>query len=125
MPPHNTLPPPLPQAEPDLPRLMPAKLESARQHKAEQHHDAEQQQEQQQANGTAGGKDVPLTPARLRASLRGYRTDGVAVLMLLACTAALAAGVGVETRHEWLRGIWLSCLLGPLGCACGAAGAGG
>lgn len=69
------------------------------------------------ANGLplGGQPEQQLTLARFRESLRGYRTDGLALLLLLALTSALAVGVGLQTDHEWLRAIWMACLLGPLG----------
>lgn len=60
-------------------------------------------------------QDLPLSFSGFGASLRGYRTDAAALALLLGCTAAAAAGVGLETAHTWLRTIWLSVLLGPAG----------
>jgi hypothetical protein len=54
--------------------------------------------------------------ADLGSSLRGYRTDAGALLLVVVLAALAAAGVVVEERHMWLRIIWMSVLLGPLGC---------
>ena len=70
------------------------------------------------ANG--GGKQqsqVPLKAVRLSIadfgdSIRGYRTDGAALLLLAAFTVLLAVGAALERRHSWLRGVWFSCLFG-------------
>lgn len=62
-----------------------------------------------------GQPDQKLTASAFGESLRGYRTDGLAFLLLLGLTAALGAGVGLQTDHHWLRIIWMSCLLGPFG----------
>ena len=94
---------------------------------AAQQPDGLRQRQQRQAEGAPLGKLPPnglplggqpeqqLTFTRFRESLRGYRTDGLALLLLLALTSALAVGVGLQTDHEWLRAIWMACLLGPLG----------
>lgn len=58
----------------------------------------------------------PLTAATFRASLRtSYRTDAAVLVALVVFTALLGLGVGLETRHEWLRQTWMCCLLGPFG----------
>lgn len=56
-----------------------------------------------------------LTLAQLNARLRGSRTDLAAAVVLVAMTVWFALGLGLETRHAWLRQIWVECLLGPLG----------
>ncbi|KAI3426157.1 hypothetical protein D9Q98_008534 [Chlorella vulgaris] len=60
--------------------------------------------------------DKRLSMADLGSSLRGYRTDAGALLLVVVLAALAAAGVVVEERHMWLRIIWMSVLLGPLGC---------
>ncbi|PRW44982.1 Camphor resistance family isoform 1 [Chlorella sorokiniana] len=95
---------------------------------AAQQPDGLRQRQHRQPSGLPPGKPSPnllpsvaqpdqrLTAASFGESLRGYRTDGLALLLLLALTAALATGVGVQSDHEWLRTIWMCCLLGPFGC---------
>eukprot|EP00887_Chlorella_sp_A99_P004152 scaffold23.g4152.t1 len=58
----------------------------------------------------------PWTLAQLNEHLRGSRTDLAAAALLAVLTAALAVGVALETRHTWLRTIWVDCLFGPFGC---------
>lgn len=41
------------------------------------------------------------------------KTDILALLLFPCGLAAAAVGVGVETRHDWLRSAWISVLLGP------------
>ncbi len=45
----------------------------------------------------------------------GNKTDCAVLLGLVGLTTALAVGSGVETRHKWLRQIWIECLFGPFG----------
>jgi hypothetical protein len=69
-----------------------------------------QQQQQQGAKPHSG-----LGVRDVAASLAGHRTDAAALALLAACTAAAAAGVGLQGGQTWLRTIWVSILLGPLG----------
>lgn len=63
----------------------------------------------------AGADAAEKLPAAPRLTLLWTQTDWVAALFLALSTAGLAVGVGLETRHLWLRQIWLSSLIGPAG----------
>lgn len=43
------------------------------------------------------------------------RSDLLATGAVIVVVAALACGVALETRHDWLRTAWFACLLAPLG----------
>lgn len=78
----------------------------------------EAKEQQKEANGAPppGKRSEPLlTMASFRESMRGYRTDGLVLLVLAGLTTALAVGVALQHNHEWLRQIWMCCLLGPFG----------
>ena len=73
------------------------------------------------------GQDGPALPTKQQAgssqqlagsdlrTFMGNKTDCAALLGLLGMTAALAVGTALETRHTWLRQIWIAMLFGPLG----------
>lgn len=58
----------------------------------------------------------PAPPGPPPASFAFAAVDWLAALALLLTTAGAGVGVGLELSQEWLRVIWLSVLLGPLGC---------
>lgn len=89
---------------------------------AQQRGNKEQAGRQRELNGAPPPGPPPgklseqqLTLGSFRQSMRGYRTDSLALALLAALTVALAVGVGLQRNHFWLRQIWMCCLLGPFG----------
>lgn len=58
------------------------------------------------------------TSDREKAKWTLQSVDIVILILLICITAATSCGVAYETKHVWLRQIWLALLFGPFGCLC-------
>jgi hypothetical protein len=63
-------------------------------------------------------KGTPAAAQEIRRQLQtfmGNKTDCAVLFCLLTLTTALSVGSGLETRHKWLRQVWVETLFGPFG----------
>ena len=109
----------LEEAEPDIPRLTRWRSDGVLQAEVilpSVAHAASGGAELMGDNDCIVGEDDAKTSSKLSSLMQYNLTDAMVCFGLACLTAGAAAGVGVETRNEWLRVGWLSVLLAPPGC---------
>jgi len=115
----------LEDVEPDIPVAAPLSedelLSSNLSDDAEQVMKVKERMEILQGSGATKLSGERLASKKLEGAEAKWNLQSVDVMIffvLVCMTVATSLGVAYETKHVWLRQIWLALLLGPLGCLC-------